>query len=107
MRKRRSETSGLPDTKLAVSFSGTQSPVRNREVRGYTTIDGLTVDHRLRSAGEHLKISKYAYSIGPVEGARVRAGSNNLPKQRVNFSVRELDNHLPTLLNTIIDALEG
>jgi hypothetical protein len=55
-------------------------------------------------AAEHFKVGKHILLARWRE--RVRADSN-LPEQRVKFSDRELVDHLPALLDSIIDALEG
>jgi signal transduction histidine kinase/CheY-like chemotaxis protein len=62
------------------------------------------VDNRLKSAAEHFKLNKHPLLARWRE--RVR-GDSSLPEQRVNFSDRELEDHLPALLDTIIEALEG
>jgi hypothetical protein len=62
------------------------------------------VDNRLKSAAEHFKLGRPALLARWRE--RVRSDSR-LPEQRVKFSDRELEDHLPALLDSIIDALEG
>jgi signal transduction histidine kinase/CheY-like chemotaxis protein len=62
------------------------------------------VDDRLRTAAEHFRSGKHALLARWRE--RVRADSS-LPEQRVKFSDRELEDHLPALLDSIVDALEG
>jgi signal transduction histidine kinase/ActR/RegA family two-component response regulator len=62
------------------------------------------VDDRFKAAAEHFRSGK------PALLARwrtlVRADAN-LPEQRVTFSDRELEDHLPALLDSIVEALEG
>jgi signal transduction histidine kinase/ActR/RegA family two-component response regulator len=65
---------------------------------------GFHVDPRLRSAAEYFKIGKHALLARWRE--RVRADPS-LPVQCVKFSDRELEDHLPALLDSIVDALEG
>jgi signal transduction histidine kinase/CheY-like chemotaxis protein len=62
------------------------------------------VDDRLRAAAEHFRSGKQALLARWRE--RVRADSN-LPEQRLAFSDRELEDHLPALFDTIVEALEG
>lgn len=62
------------------------------------------MDDRVRSAAEHFRSGKHVLLARWRE--RVRADSS-LPEQRVEFSDRELENHLPALLDSIVDALEG
>ena len=62
------------------------------------------MDHHFKSAAEHFKVGRHILLARWRE--RVRADSN-LPEQRVKFSDRELEDHLPALLDSIIDALEG
>jgi len=62
------------------------------------------VDDRLRAAAEHFRSGKHALLARWREGIRA---DSSLPEQRVKFSDRELEDHLPALLNSIVDALEG
>jgi hypothetical protein len=62
------------------------------------------VDNRLKVAAGHFRSGKPALLVRWRE--RVRADSN-LPEQRVTFSDRELEDHLPALFDSIVDALEG
>jgi signal transduction histidine kinase len=62
------------------------------------------MDNRLKSAAEHFKLSKHTLLARWRE--HVRADSS-LPEQRIKFSDRELEDHLPALLDTIVEALEG
>jgi hypothetical protein len=62
------------------------------------------VDDRLRAAAEHFRSGKHALLARWREGVRA---DSSLPEQRVKFSDRELEDHLPALLNSIVDALEG
>jgi two-component system CheB/CheR fusion protein len=62
------------------------------------------VDDRLRAAAEHFRSSKPAVMARWHE--RVRADLN-LPEQRVTFTDRELEDHLPALFDSIVDELEG
>jgi RsbT co-antagonist protein rsbRD N-terminal domain len=62
------------------------------------------VDNRLKSAAERFKLNKHPLLARWRE--RVR-GDSSLPEQRINFSDPELEDHLPALLDTIVDALEG
>jgi signal transduction histidine kinase len=65
---------------------------------------GFHVDDRLRAAAEHFRLGKHALLARWRE--RVRADSN-LPEQRVTFTDRELEDHLPALFDSIVEALEG
>jgi signal transduction histidine kinase/ActR/RegA family two-component response regulator len=62
------------------------------------------VDDRLRAAAEHFSSGKHALLARWRERVRV---DSRLPEQRVRFSDRELEDHLPALLESIVDALEG
>lgn len=62
------------------------------------------MDDRLKSTAEHFKLNKHSLLARWRE--RVRADSS-LPERRVGFSDRELEDHLPALLDTIVEALEG
>jgi signal transduction histidine kinase/ActR/RegA family two-component response regulator len=62
------------------------------------------LDEHLRAAAGHFRSGKQTLLARWRE--RVRADSN-LPEQRVKFSDRQLEDHLPVLFDTIVEALEG
>jgi RsbT co-antagonist protein rsbRD N-terminal domain len=62
------------------------------------------VDERLRAAAQHFRSGKQALLARWRECVR---GDSNLPEQRLTFSDRELEDHLPALFDTIVEALEG
>ena len=62
------------------------------------------MDERLRAAAQHFRSGKQALLARWRE--RIRADSN-LPEQRLTFSDRELEDHLPALFDSIVDELEG